>query len=163
MTPRRAGFIHLGRIDAADYFRARHASCRVTQGVPLMATKKSNRSSSKMGSMKRKTSRRRTRKHTSMSMHGDGSQSASITGTFSGAITAAGHLHIASGAKCQATVNASTVQVDGTVKGRLVAQNRMKLGSKAQIQGEIVADKLVASDGASFFGVCKLGRMRKAA
>ena len=124
-----------------------------------MATKKSNRPST-MSTSKRKSSRRRSGKTRTSPM---GTQSASITGSFSGAITAAGHLHIARGAKCQATVNASTVQVDGSVRGRLVAQDRMKLGSSAQIQGEIIADKLVATDGASFFGVCKLGRMRKAA
>jgi cytoskeletal protein CcmA (bactofilin family) len=131
-----------------------------------MASKKSARSGSKMRTMKRKTSRRRTsrmNRSTMTSVQTMGSQSASISGSFSGAITASGHLHIAPGAKCQASVNANSVQVDGMVKGRLVAQKRMKLGSKCQIQGEIIADKLVANDGASFYGVCKLGRMRKAA
>ena len=135
-----------------------------------MATKKSSRSSSKSGrprkasssrKMSRKsptTWRKRSRKSSSKLTSTVGAQSASITGSFSGSIIAAGRLHIAPGASCQASVNASSVEVDGAVKGRLVAANQMKLGPKSRIRGEIVADRLVCNDGASFHGMCKLGR-----
>lgn len=91
-----------------------------------------------------------------------GSQAASLTGTFQGDIRADGHLHIASGAKCAANVKAQSVNVDGAFSGRLVARQRMKLGPRSQIRGEIVADKLTALDGASFFGTCRLGRAKAA-
>jgi cytoskeletal protein CcmA (bactofilin family) len=117
-----------------------------------MPAKKSNRTSSSKSMRRRKSSKPRS----------SGPQAASLTGTFQGDIRASGHLHIASGAKCSANVKAQSVNVDGSFNGKLVAQNQMKLGRKSQIRGEIVADKLVATDGASFFGTCKLGRMKAA-
>lgn len=86
-----------------------------------------------------------------------------ITGSFDGHIVANGQLCIARGAQCNANMKASSMQIDGKVRGMVVASNTMKLGSQCQVHGTIVTDKLVAADGAVFNGQCRLGRYRKAA
>ena len=136
-----------------------------------MPTKKSKRSASARSSARRmaakkgasrRTSTRRRSTANLIARRTNKSTSACITGVFEGDIMAKGHLCIAAGAKCVANVLAHNVQVDGFVQGRVTARNQMKLGSKAMIKGELVADNLQAADGAVFIGHCTLGR-RKAA
>jgi cytoskeletal protein CcmA (bactofilin family) len=113
------------------------------------------RATAKRSSVKKVRRKRSTRKSTM-------SKTASISGSFDGDIFSNGQLHIAPGAKFNANVKASNVQVDGQVVGCVTAGSTMKLGSKSQVKGKIVAPTLFAANGAAFEGYCKLGR-RKAA
>lgn len=125
------------------------------------ARSSARRTAAKKGASRRTSARRRSTAHLS-GRRTNKSTSACITGAFEGDIMAKGHLCIAAGAKCVANVLGQNVQVDGFVQGRVTARNTMKLGSKAVIKGEIIADNLQAADGAVFIGHCTLGRRRAA-
>lgn len=83
--------------------------------------------------------------------------SARILGTFEGRIAAKGELQVAEGANCRAAVEAGRVQVDGNIEGNVTAKDRLELGSKARIKGDLVTARLVVSEGASFVGHCAVG------
>lgn len=66
------------------------------------------------------------------------------------------------GVKCSGNFQAGNFQVDGSIKGSILARNQVKLGKKAMIKGNISAFKFVAEEGACFNGRLNIGR-RKAA
>ncbi|MBX3385641.1 MAG: polymer-forming cytoskeletal protein [Phycisphaeraceae bacterium] len=83
--------------------------------------------------------------------------SARILGTFEGRITAKGEVEIGEGAACKASIEATTVIVDGLVEGDVMATERAQLNVKARVVGDIVATTLVVAEGASFIGHCRVG------
>lgn len=83
--------------------------------------------------------------------------SARILGTFEGRITAKGEVEIGEGAACKASIEATTVIVDGVVEGDITAIERAQLNVKARVVGDIVATTLVVAEGAGFIGHCRVG------
>lgn len=84
-------------------------------------------------------------------------RTARILGQFEGRVQSTGELQIGTSAQCQATLEASTVIVDGTVEGNIVARDRIQLNGSARVNGDVVAEKLVVAEGASFNGRCRVG------
>lgn len=84
-------------------------------------------------------------------------QSARILGTFEGKIVAKGDVQVGEGAVCRASVEATTVMVDGLIEGDVLARERVELTAKASVKGDLVATALVVADGASFVGHCRVG------
>lgn len=84
-------------------------------------------------------------------------QSARILGTFEGKITAKGDVQVGEGAVCRASVEATTVMVDGLIEGDVMARERVELTAKARVKGDLCAGALVVADGASFVGHCRVG------
>lgn len=84
-------------------------------------------------------------------------QSARILGTFEGKIIAKGDVQVGEGAICRASVDATTVMVDGLIEGDVIARERVELTSKARVKGDLCATALVVADGASFVGHCRVG------
>lgn len=82
---------------------------------------------------------------------------ARILGTFEGRVIAKGEVQIGEGAACKASVEGTTVIVDGLIEGDVQARERVQLNSKARVVGDIVAATLVVSEGASFTGHCRVG------
>lgn len=82
---------------------------------------------------------------------------ARLLGSFDGKIKGKGQLHIAEGAKCKAQVEAAQIVVDGSVEGNLQAKERIQLNAKSQINGDIVAAKLIVAEGAAFSGHVTVG------
>lgn len=82
---------------------------------------------------------------------------ARLLGTFEGKIAAKGELHVADGASCRAEVEASRVNVDGSVEGDVTARERVQLNAKATMRGDLVAAKLVVAEGATFVGHVTVG------
>jgi cytoskeletal protein CcmA (bactofilin family) len=83
--------------------------------------------------------------------------SARILGTFEGRITAKGEVEIGDGAGCKASIEATSIIVDGMVEGDITARERCQLNVKARVAGDIVATTLIVSEGASFIGHCRVG------
>lgn len=83
--------------------------------------------------------------------------SARILGTFEGRITAKGEVEIGEGAGCKASIEATSIVVDGLVEGDITARERCQLNIRARVVGDIVATTLVVSEGASFVGHCRVG------
>ena len=82
---------------------------------------------------------------------------ARILGRFEGTIQAKGQVEIADKAVCKADVEAATIQVDGQVEGNMKATDKAHLNGTAQIVGDLVASKLVVSEGAAFKGHLHVG------
>ncbi len=84
-------------------------------------------------------------------------RTAKLLGKFEGKVTAKGELQVAEGAVCKAEVEAGRVTLDGAIDGNVTAQDRIQLNSKASINGDIKAAKLVVAEGASLYGHCAVG------
>lgn len=83
--------------------------------------------------------------------------SAKILGGFEGKIIAKGEVVIGETATCRASIEASTVIVDGPIEGDIVARDRIELTGRAKVKGDLVAGSLSVIEGASFVGHCKVG------
>ena len=82
---------------------------------------------------------------------------ARILGRFEGTITAKGQVEVADKAVCKANVEAATVQVDGQVEGNITAKDKAHLNGTAKVVGDLIASKLVVSEGAAFKGHLHVG------
>lgn len=83
--------------------------------------------------------------------------SAKILGKFDGKIVSKGEVQIGQGAVCKATIEASTVIVDGEVAGNITARERVKLNASAKVTGDMVAKTLIVAEGAAFQGQYQVG------
>lgn len=83
--------------------------------------------------------------------------SARILGSFEGSITAKGELQVGENATCTASVEAARVHIDGQMDGNVTAHDRVELTPKARMKGDLVTQKLVVGEGASFVGHCRVG------
>lgn len=84
-------------------------------------------------------------------------RTARILGHFEGLVTTEGELQIGASAHCKAALQAGTVIVDGLVEGDILARDRVQLNGSARVNGDVVAEKLIVSEGASFSGHCRVG------
>ena len=82
---------------------------------------------------------------------------ARILGRFEGTIQAKGQVEIADKAICKADIEAATVQVDGLIEGNIKALDKAHLNGTAKVVGDLVASKLVVSEGAAFKGHLHVG------
>lgn len=82
---------------------------------------------------------------------------AQILGKVEGKVTSSAELLLGAGSECKATVQATTLIVEGSVEGDVIATERLELNSTARVQGDLIAAKLVVAEGASFSGHCIVG------
>lgn len=82
---------------------------------------------------------------------------ARILGTIEGTVHAKTEMYIAETALCKATVHGTSLLVDGTVEGALIASDRVELTAKCCVKGDVTAAALIVADGASFIGHCRVG------
>lgn len=75
-----------------------------------------------------------------------------ILGGFDGEFNLRGRVKIAQPAKIKGEVKADVISVNGSVEGRLAAQQRLHLDKTARIEGQIATPKLSIAEGASFDG-----------
>lgn len=67
-----------------------------------------------------------------------------------------GTLIVDTEARVDATVDVAVAVINGTVKGEVVARERVELGPSSRIYGNIWTRSLVIKDGAVFEGVCRM-------
>ena len=67
-----------------------------------------------------------------------------------------GTLIVDTGARVDARVDVQVAIVSGTVKGDIIARERVELGPTSKIYGNIWTRSLVIKDGAIFEGVCRM-------
>ncbi len=84
-------------------------------------------------------------------------RTAKIIGKFDGKITGKGELQVVNNATCQADVEASTANIDGTIEGNVTATDTVRLNANGMVKGDITAAKMVMAEGASFYGMCAVG------
>lgn len=82
---------------------------------------------------------------------------ANILGHVEGAISSNGEVRVGASAMVAASIQAMSVLIDGVVQGDIVARERLQLGSKAKLTGDISAASFAVAEGASFAGRCNVG------
>lgn len=80
-----------------------------------------------------------------------------ILGKVEGKILAQGHLQIGQGSVCKAGVQGTTIIIEGTVEGDVLATEKLELKPTALIKGDLTAAKLIVTEGAAFTGHCAVG------
>jgi cytoskeletal protein CcmA (bactofilin family) len=80
-----------------------------------------------------------------------------LQGKFEGNIMTPGRLHVSKEAKMQADVDAGAISVEGDVKGKLSANDRVELKQSARYEGDLTASKLVVDEGAILSGHVTVG------
>ena len=81
-----------------------------------------------------------------------------VNGQFIGEIAAQGVLIVGENAVVQANVEADTVVVLGTIKGDVIAGNKVEMEPTGRVYGNIQTRKIKISDGVIFNGQCKIIR-----
>ena len=79
-----------------------------------------------------------------------------INGSFVGNIVASGLLVVGEGAMVSANVKAQSVIVFGTVKGNVVAEDKVEMLPTGRVYGDVRAKKVKISDGVIFNGRCEM-------
>jgi cytoskeletal protein CcmA (bactofilin family) len=79
-----------------------------------------------------------------------------INGMFTGTINATGLLVIGNEANIQASINAHSVVVYGTIRGDVYATDRVEMLPTGRVYGNIKAKKIKISDGVIFNGRCEI-------
>lgn len=81
------------------------------------------------------------------------SEDLTVEGRVSGSIDLASNvLTIGPTGRTEADLMAKEIVVEGTATGNLVATERLKIGQKAKITGDLIAPKVVMAEGATFKG-----------
>jgi len=82
---------------------------------------------------------------------------AKVLGKFEGSITSKGKVLLADGSQCKATIAAKEVAVEGIVEGNIEATDRIDLKPTGRIIGDIVATRMMMSEGSMINGHCRIG------
>ena len=69
-----------------------------------------------------------------------------LLGRFDGEITSGGQLLIAEGAHLTGDVKASSIRVEGKVKGNLDAETKVQLSGTARLEGDLQTQRLEVSE-----------------
>lgn len=83
-------------------------------------------------------------------------ESLCILGRFSGEIISPGELIVAQGAEVNANIRIGSIIVAGTVKGNIIAKNRLEMLPTGKVLGDIKTAKLKIADGVIFEGKCEM-------
>jgi len=80
-----------------------------------------------------------------------------VTGHIAGTVhSSKGTVIVDIGAKVEADLDVAVAVISGTVRGDIVARERVELGPTSKIYGNIWARSLVIKNGAIFEGVCRM-------
>lgn len=75
-----------------------------------------------------------------------------IDGVVNGNISVNGNLTIGEGSKLNGAVKAKNVTMNGSLTGKVLAEEKLRLESKATLRGDLVAKALIVEEGALFQG-----------
>jgi len=81
-----------------------------------------------------------------------------VEGHFEGEILIEASVTVAAGGRVQANVGAVNISVAGAIVGNLVARDRVEVLGSGSVEGDITAERLVISDGATLRGSVKINR-----
>lgn len=80
-----------------------------------------------------------------------------VRGTVKGRIQVRESLVVEDGGLVEATVDATTITINGTVHGDIAASERAELRPNSSVVGDIRAPRILIADGASFKGNVDMG------
>lgn len=79
-----------------------------------------------------------------------------IDGKFNGEIATKDTIVIGDGARVEATINAGTVIIHGTVVGNVTAAQIIELKQPGRVKGDLTTPALTIERGAAYDGTCKM-------
>lgn len=86
------------------------------------------------------------------------SQSLRIDGSFKGTLTTSDTLIVgATGELSDVTLQVKNAIIGGSVKGNVIASNKVTLESTSRLEGDLCAKLLIIEEGALFTGNCRSG------
>ena len=68
------------------------------------------------------------------------------------------HLVVGKSAQIDATLEAKSIRIEGTVRGDVIAKERVELANDSALTGDIVAPRMMIADGARFKGSVDMDR-----
>jgi cytoskeletal protein CcmA (bactofilin family) len=80
-----------------------------------------------------------------------------IDGKFEGKITAGSDLVIGENADVEADIKVERLTVNGSLRGNVIATERIELHPKARVLADLTTPNLAIQEGAFFQGSCKMG------
>lgn len=80
-----------------------------------------------------------------------------ILGVFEGTIRGTADLTVGPAGRCTANIDADVARIDGVVMGDIVARERLTLGPRAKIEGDVRAAALAVEVGATIAGRVLVG------
>ena len=83
-------------------------------------------------------------------------KSLKIEGRFQGRILSSGSLYVEQGAEVDADIEVGAVVIAGTVRGNVLARDRVELLGTARLYGDVRTTKLKIADGVVFEGKCEM-------
>ena len=83
-------------------------------------------------------------------------KSLKIEGRFQGRIVSEGALYVEQGAEVDADIEVGSVVIAGTVRGNVIARERVELLGTARLYGDVKTSKLKIADGVVFEGKCEM-------
>lgn len=81
-----------------------------------------------------------------------------IDGKFEGKITSGSDLMIGENADVEAEIKVERLTVNGSLRGNVVATERIELHPKARVLADLTTPNLAIQEGAFFQGSCKMGQ-----
>lgn len=84
-----------------------------------------------------------------------------VRGVVNGSLKTRGDLHVESGAKIKADVEAANAFVRGEIKGNVTISDNLELGASASISGNIITKVLSIEPGAILNGHCSVSTEAK--
>jgi len=81
-----------------------------------------------------------------------------INGKFQGEIFSDGGLIIGEGGTVEGRIEVASIQIQGEVKGNIIAKDKIEINAPATVRGDITAPSLVIKEGAVFEGNCSMGK-----
>jgi cytoskeletal protein CcmA (bactofilin family) len=85
-----------------------------------------------------------------------------INGKFRGTIKTDGFLYIGKSAEVSADIEAGILILEGTVRGNIIARDRIEMMSTGRLYGDLDTAKLQIADGVVFEGNCRMIKERTA-
>ncbi len=79
-----------------------------------------------------------------------------IDGKFKGKILSGFSLIVGENGVVEADVEVENISVNGILKGKLKAQEKIEIFSKGKVTGELITPKLIIEEGAFFQGSCQM-------
>ena len=83
-----------------------------------------------------------------------------LDGTINGNINSTAKVVVGEKGRVEGELHCQNGDVSGLVKGRVVAKDMLFLKSTANIEGDVMASKLVVEAGAIFNGTCRMGAIQ---
>lgn len=83
-------------------------------------------------------------------------KSLKIEGRFQGRVLSSGFLYVEQGAEVDADIEVGSVVIAGTVRGNVLARDKVELLGTARLYGDVRTAKLKIADGVVFEGKCEM-------